>query len=125
MLALAMYISFFCVDFICVWYPTRTQFPVEYGLKKWEDRTRIIINPFMFFPQPICQDIKHGGAFAAAIYDVTSGGTAFRAKSQPFVSSSDVCHKNLKTCLEAKVNYGGRGVTQGRGRGITQVEGKF
>ena len=24
---------FFCVDFICVWYPTQTQFPVEYGLK--------------------------------------------------------------------------------------------
>ena len=22
----------FCVDFICVWCPTRTQFPVEYGL---------------------------------------------------------------------------------------------
>ena len=22
----------FCVDFICVWYPTRTPFPVEYGL---------------------------------------------------------------------------------------------
>ena len=21
----------FCVDFICVWYPTRTPFPVEYG----------------------------------------------------------------------------------------------
>ena len=33
MLALAMYIScFFCVYFICVWYPTRTPFPVEYGL---------------------------------------------------------------------------------------------
>ena len=23
----------FCVDFICVWCPTRTPFPVEYGLK--------------------------------------------------------------------------------------------
>ena len=23
----------FCVDFICVWCPTQTQFPVEYGLK--------------------------------------------------------------------------------------------
>ena len=23
----------FCVDFICVWWPTQTQFPVEYGLK--------------------------------------------------------------------------------------------
>ena len=23
----------FCVDFICVWYPTQTQFPVKYGLK--------------------------------------------------------------------------------------------
>ena len=31
-LALAMYISWFFLDFICVWYPTRTPFPVEYGL---------------------------------------------------------------------------------------------
>ena len=31
-LALAMYISCFCVDFICVWYPTRTPFPVEKGV---------------------------------------------------------------------------------------------
>ena len=23
----------FCVDFICVWYPKRTPYPVEYGLK--------------------------------------------------------------------------------------------
>ena len=23
----------FCVDFICVWWPMQTQFPVEYGLK--------------------------------------------------------------------------------------------
>ena len=23
----------FCVDFICVWWPMRTQFPVEYGLE--------------------------------------------------------------------------------------------
>ena len=31
MLPLAMYIScFFCVGFICVWYPTRTPFPREY-----------------------------------------------------------------------------------------------
>ena len=32
-------ISCFCVDLICVWWPTQTQFPVEYGLKtirkKW------------------------------------------------------------------------------------------
>ena len=33
MLALAMYISCLFVDFICIWYPTRTPFPVEYGLK--------------------------------------------------------------------------------------------
>ena len=25
----------FCVDFICVWCPTRTPFPVEYGLKAY------------------------------------------------------------------------------------------
>ena len=31
-LALAKYISFFCVDFIRVGYPTRTPLPVEYGL---------------------------------------------------------------------------------------------
>ena len=24
---------FFCVDFICVWWSTQTQYPVEYGLK--------------------------------------------------------------------------------------------
>ena len=24
---------FFCVDFICVWWPTQTKFPVHYGLK--------------------------------------------------------------------------------------------
>ena len=29
-----VHFMFFCVDFICVWYPTRTPFPVEYGLKK-------------------------------------------------------------------------------------------
>ena len=27
-----VHLMFFCVDFICVWYPTQTQFPVEYGL---------------------------------------------------------------------------------------------
>ena len=33
MLALAMYISFFLCRFHLRLYPTRTQFPVEYGLK--------------------------------------------------------------------------------------------
>ena len=28
-----VHFMFFYVDFICVWYPTRTSFPVEYGLK--------------------------------------------------------------------------------------------
>ena len=41
----------------------------------------IIIDLSMFLPQPICSDIKHGATFAAVIYDVTSGGTASRAKS--------------------------------------------
>ena len=32
-LVFAMYILCFCVDFICIWYPTQIQFPVVYGLK--------------------------------------------------------------------------------------------
>ena len=42
-LELAMYIScFFCVDFICVWYPTRTPFPMEYWLKHQLSRRRML-----------------------------------------------------------------------------------
>ena len=31
----------FCVDFICVWCPTQTQFPVEYGLKGLIDKSML------------------------------------------------------------------------------------
>ena len=35
----------FCVDFICVWYPTQTQFPMEYG--------RLYIDCLMVKPQEV------------------------------------------------------------------------
>ena len=39
-----VHFMFFCVDFICVWWPTQTQFPVEYGLKTFL-RINVCLHP--------------------------------------------------------------------------------